>query len=103
MRPQVPATNAFEIPEYLRTRAWWQSRAVLAALAAVLVVGTALYFVSDMMGWFGGAQDVAAVDADAQTTPKLAEPEPQAEAATTETTHRDDARARRAPPTPHRP
>jgi len=48
------ATAAIEIPEYLRTRSWWQSRGVLAALAAVLLIGISLYFGSGIMGWFGG-------------------------------------------------
>jgi hypothetical protein len=91
----VPATNAYEIPEYLRNPAWWRSRAVVAALAAVLVVGAALYFISDLMGWLGGAPNVAVVDADAQ--PNVSESKPRAEVAQTETT---PVPAQPAPTTP---
>jgi hypothetical protein len=69
----IAGSNAYEIPEYLRSRPWWQSRAVLASIAAVLLVGAAFYFVSDRMGLFGGGENVAAVDAvdaDAQDTPE---------------------------------
>ncbi|MCI0333383.1 MAG: hypothetical protein L0228_09190 [Planctomycetes bacterium] len=59
----------YEIPEYLRTRSWWQSRGAMAALAAALIVGTAFYFLSGMLGWFGGSSDVAAVTPDASEAP----------------------------------
>jgi len=52
VRPaQTP--RAIEIPEYLRTRPWWQSRGVLAALAIVLLGGTVLLLASGLRGWFG--------------------------------------------------
>jgi hypothetical protein len=38
----APQARGFEIPEYLRTRKWWQSWAVLAGLAAILIVGIAI-------------------------------------------------------------
>lgn len=80
------AATTFEVPEYLRSRPFWQSRGALAALAAVLVVGTALYFVSGMMGWFGGEPDVAAVDVDMKAPPSVADTaEPSIEIATPET------------------
>jgi hypothetical protein len=66
-------TATFEVPEYLRTRAWWQSRAALAGLAAVLLAAVSLYFVSGLMGWFGEAPPVALSDAPPATpTPEPA-------------------------------
>ncbi len=72
---QQAATTKYEIPEYLRTRSWWQSRGAMAALAAVLIVGTAFYFVSGKLGWFGGTPDVAAVAPDTSQAPAQAEPQ----------------------------
>jgi hypothetical protein len=40
-----------EIPEYLRTRSWWKSRGILAALAAVLLIGVGLFAISGWLGW----------------------------------------------------
>lgn len=45
--------RAIEVPEYLRTRPWWQSSGVLVALAGVLLVGAALLLASGLRGWFG--------------------------------------------------
>jgi len=83
---QPAEATTFEVPEYLRSRPWWQSRGALAALAAVLVVGTALYLVSGMMGWFGGPSDVVAVDIDVEEPPSLADTmAPRMESSTPET------------------
>ncbi|MEX2309437.1 MAG: hypothetical protein WD738_17690 [Pirellulales bacterium] len=54
-------TAPIEIPEYLRTGAWWQSRGALAALAVVLLVAATLYMASGLMGWFGGTPAVSAL------------------------------------------
>jgi hypothetical protein len=75
MRPQGPATNAVEIPEYLRTRPWWP-RALLA-LAGVLFVGVGSYIVADMMGLFKRGADVAAVDVEKQSLPQGLDTQPQ--------------------------
>jgi hypothetical protein len=79
VRSQVTSTNAIEVPEYLRARAWWQSGAFITAVAAVLIIGTALFIVSDMMGWLGGPPDVAAVNIDASAPPTNEEAKPEVE------------------------
>jgi hypothetical protein len=82
----MPATNAYEVPEYLRAATWSPWRTMLAALAAVLVVGAALYFIADRMGWPQSSPDVAAVDVDAQSPPNVSEQEPGPDVLQTETT-----------------
>jgi len=77
MRSVGPATNAVEIPDYLRTRPWWP-RAVLA-LAAVLLVGTALFLVGDMMGLFEAGPDMTAVAHDTGPPQKGLDTQPKAE------------------------
>lgn len=60
-------TATMEIPEYLRTGAWWRSRGLLAALAAALLVGATVYLASGLMGWFGGTPAVSALDTEKAT------------------------------------
>lgn len=62
----APKATAFEIPEYLRARPWWQSPTVLGAITVAALVAVAGYFVGDRMGLFGKVTDVAAVDLDKQ-------------------------------------
>jgi hypothetical protein len=65
----VVESNAYEIPEYLRSKPWWKSWVGAASLAALVLIGAATYFVLDSLGVFGGTQEVAAVgpvDIDAQ-------------------------------------
>ncbi len=57
-KPQAAAASispaaAVEIPEYLRTGSWWQSRGALMALAVVLLLAIVLMLGSGVMGWFG--------------------------------------------------
>jgi hypothetical protein len=95
----VVESNAYEIPEYLRSKSWWKTWVGAAALAALVLIGAATYFVLDNMGVFGGTQEVAAVgpvDIDAQqdadaiapkaetTTPEITAPTTEADVATSE-------------------
>src|SRR3954468_4040488 len=73
---QSPASaqqpRAVEIPEYLRTSAWWKSWG-LAGLAALVVVGIVILLVSGVPGWFSHKQTVATMTPD--TTPPAIETE----------------------------
>jgi hypothetical protein len=102
----LETTMVTEIPEYLRARPWWRSRGVLAALAAVLIVGVGFFFLSGMAGWFGAKDDVASVmpvDIDAPALPAespneeskndLAATEPAQPAVTTDASPADSAPA----------
>jgi hypothetical protein len=72
-------TAPIEIPEYLRTRGWWQSRGALAALAALLLVATSLYLASGLMGWFGGPQEANQLaDHPIESSPVVQDAEPAA-------------------------
>lgn len=65
--PQPAASTrptAYEVPEYLRSRPWWQSGVFWGAVATALVVGVGLYLIGSQMGLFGRPAEVAAVDAD---------------------------------------
>jgi hypothetical protein len=95
----VVESNAYEIPEYLRSKPWWKSWVGAASLAALVLIGAATYFVLDSLGVFGGTQEVAAVgpvDIDAQqdadaidpkadtTAPEIVAPTTDSDVATSE-------------------
>ena len=72
------APRAGEVPEYLRTGAWWQSTGAVIALATVVLIGTAVVLLSGLPGWLGGkpalepitAQNTAPpVESTSTTTP----------------------------------
>jgi hypothetical protein len=77
--------RAVEVPEYLRTGAWWQSTGAVISLATVVLIGTAIVLLSGLPGWLGGkpalepitAQKTAPpVETPTATTPELTAPAP---------------------------
>jgi len=48
-----PAARSVEVPDYLRTTAWWKSTNAVIGLAALVLIGTAIVFASGLKGWFG--------------------------------------------------
>jgi hypothetical protein len=51
---QLESSQIMEIPDYLRTSRWSAYRVLAAGLAAVLLVGSGLYFFTELKDWFGG-------------------------------------------------
>ena len=70
----VPQPRSTEIPEYLRAGGWWRSTNAVIALAAVVLIGTAIMFVSGLGGWFGGHKSLEPLTAD-NSTPGSPAPE----------------------------
>jgi hypothetical protein len=60
--PRQPV--AIEIPDYLRTTAWWRSRGALVVLAAAVFIGLAVFLASGLRGWLGGRESVAVLTPD---------------------------------------
>lgn len=60
----VQQPRAVEIPEYLRAGAWWRSTSAVIALATIVLIGTAIVFVSGLSGWFGGAPTMEPLTAE---------------------------------------
>jgi hypothetical protein len=85
----VPAAHqttaaTMEIPDYLRTGAWWRSRVALVAIAALLIIGIAIFWFG-LRGWFGGGPSVAAESRgtpDTVSSENLVQPIPPSESAT---------------------
>ncbi len=64
MRSAAPQPRPVEIPEYLRTSAWWRSWVALAGLAAVVLIGIAILLGTGLPGWFGKGTSVALLTPD---------------------------------------
>ncbi len=65
----VQQPRAIEIPEYLRTGRWWRSWPALVGLAAVLIVGIAIFLAAGSHGWLAGNPSAAAISPEATALP----------------------------------